>query len=157
MGYLSDRFLRAVGVETLPALARLADTRGGEVLCTGMVFDVSDLMLDLPVERILTAAIEAFLTEHGIDAWQQPRQHTSRSEQTTRALHHIRTYDNTLASAAMPTLATVVDEYGHRTLTLTEPAHPAAHRRHHRRAPASSPTNEPGHRSSLCSPKPTSP
>jgi hypothetical protein len=36
MGYLSDRFLREVGVETLPALAKLAGSRGGEVLCTGL-------------------------------------------------------------------------------------------------------------------------
>ena len=32
---------------------RLASARGGEVLCTGIVFDIADLMLDLPVERVL--------------------------------------------------------------------------------------------------------
>lgn len=121
LGYLSDRFLREVGVETLPALAQLAGSRGGEIQCTGMVFDVADLMLDLPVERVLLAAIEAFLAEHGIDAWQKPRRHTSRSEQTTRAQHHIRTYDHNHAGVEVLTLGTVVAEHGHRTLTLTDP------------------------------------
>ena len=59
---------------SLPALAQLAGSRGGEVQCIGLVFDVADLMLDLPIERVLSAAIEAFLAEHGIDIWQKPRQ-----------------------------------------------------------------------------------
>ena len=121
LGYLSDRFLREVGVETLPALAKLAGSRGGEVLCTAMVFNVADLMLDLPVERVLTAAIESFLAKHGVDAWQQPRQHTSPSEKTIRALDQIRTYDNGHAPVEILTLGTVVDEYGHRTITLADP------------------------------------
>lgn len=121
LGYLSDRFLREVGVETLPALAKLAGSRGGEVLCTAMVFNVADLMLDLPVERVLAAAIESFLAKHCVDAWQQPRQHTSRSEKTIRALDQIRTYDNGHAPVEILTLGTVVDEYGHRTITLTDP------------------------------------
>ena len=121
LGYLSDRFLRAVGVETLPALAKLAGSRGGEVLCTGMVFDRSDLMLDLPAERVLATSIEAFLSEHGIDVWQNPRRHTSRSEQTTRGLHHLRTFDDHHTDVEVLTLRTVIDDYGHRSLTLIDP------------------------------------
>ena len=120
LGYLSDRFLRAVGVATLPTLAKLAGSRGGEVLCTGMVFGVDDLMLDLPVERVLAAAIESFLADYGLDAWQNPRQHTSRSEQTARALHHIRTFDTGHVPLEGLTLDTVIDDYGHRTVTLTD-------------------------------------
>ncbi len=121
LGYLADRFLREVGVETLPALAQLAGSRGGEVQCVGLVFDVADLMLDLPIERVLSAAIEAFLAEHGIDTWQKPRRHTSRSEQTTRALHHIRTHDRAHVVVEALTVGTVVAEDGYRTLLLTDP------------------------------------
>ena len=71
---------------------------------------------------MVSAAIESFLTEHGIDAWQPPRQHACpRSQPTTRALHHIRTYANEHVPVETLTLGTVVDEYGHRTLTLTDP------------------------------------
>ncbi|MDO9455258.1 hypothetical protein [Nocardioides sp.] len=120
LGYLSDSFLRRVGVESLPALAKLAESRGGEVRCTGIVLGEGDMMLDLPLERIMATAIDGFLAEHGVDAWQRARTHTARSPETVQALLRIRSFAGDTAKIDRISLATVVDEYGHRTVRVTD-------------------------------------
>ena len=148
--------------QTLPALAaELAGSRGGEVLCTA-----HGLRRRRPHARPARRTSPSSgdrsrsLAEHGVDALASSRATTRipRPNKTTRALHQhpAPTPPATHRLRASPSQP-LVDEYGHRTITLADP-HTLRHAGRRRR-PAPPPRRRAriARRSWPCSPKPTSP
>ncbi|MRK00949.1 hypothetical protein GEV27_05380 [Aeromicrobium sp. S22] len=96
LGYLSERFLKWAGQDTLPALI---DHAGGEVEVAVIVVSPDTLLIDIPKGQVVGAAVRAFLEPRGVKvsggpSWEVPtpptlRTHAGNSPDTARTLELI--------------------------------------------------------------------